>query len=59
MRVLMGEDGLVKQVIVVRGLPDGLNEEAVRAAFLMKFDPAIINGKPTKYWQAVDVEFKR
>jgi TonB family protein len=58
-RVLIGEDGLVKQVIVIRGLPDGLNEEAVRAALLMKFEPAIIDGKPLKYWQAVDVEFKR
>ena len=57
-RVLIGEDGKVHQVIIIRGLPDGLNEEATRAAYKLKFKPATIKGKPTKSWSIVDIDFK-
>ncbi|MEN3333883.1 MAG: ankyrin repeat-rich rane spanning protein [Blastocatellia bacterium] len=56
-RVLVGIDGLVKQVRVNRGLPDGLTAEAVRAAFALKFKPALKDGQPTLYWQSVMIEF--
>jgi TonB family protein len=35
-RVLVGADGSVKQVKVLSGLPDGLNEEAIRAAYQIR-----------------------
>ncbi|HWX40528.1 MAG TPA: energy transducer TonB [Blastocatellia bacterium] len=56
-RVLVGADGLVKRVTVVSGLPDGLNEEAIRAAYQIKFRPATKGGVPVAFWQAVDVDF--
>ncbi|MEW6127054.1 MAG: energy transducer TonB [Acidobacteriota bacterium] len=56
-RVLVGADGSVKQVRIVRGLPDGLSEEAIRAAYQMRFRPAMRNGQPVAYWVVVDIEF--
>lgn len=56
-RVLIGVDGLIKQVRITRGLPDGLNEEAIRAAMQMRFKPAIKNGQAVSYWTSLDVEF--
>lgn len=57
-RVLVGTDGLVKQVKVMRGLPDGLTDEAIIAAKRMRFKPAMKNGQPVAYWQRVEIEFK-
>jgi len=56
-RVLIGADGTVKQVRMVRGLPDGLEEEAIRAAYQLRFKPAMKDGKPVAFWQTVDIEF--
>jgi len=56
-RVLVGIDGIVKQVRIIRGLPDGLNEEAIRAAMQMRFRPAMRNGQAVAYWSLLDVEF--
>jgi TonB family protein len=56
-RLLVGADGSVKQVRIVRGLPDGLNEEAIRAAYQMRFKPAIKTGQPVAYWVPVEIEF--
>ena len=56
-RVLIGSDGLIKQVRIIRGLPDGLNEEAIRAAMQMRFKPAIKNGQAVSYRTSLDVEF--
>jgi TonB family protein len=57
-RVLVGEDGKVQRVRVTQGLPDGLDDEAVKAIFRMKFKPATKSGQPTKFWVRVDVAFK-
>ena len=56
-RVLVGSDGLVKQVHVVRGLVDGLTEEAVKAAYAMRFRPAMKNGSAVEVWIVVEIEF--
>jgi len=56
-QILIGSDGLVKQVRIQRGLPYGLNEEAIRAASQMRFRPAIKNGVAVAFWTALDVEF--
>ena len=50
-------DGTVKQVKIVRGLPDGLDEQAVQAAYQLRFRPAMKNGKPVQFWQAISIEF--
>ena len=57
LRVLVGEDGKVQQVRVVRGLPDGLTEQAIAAARQTKFKPAMKDGKPVPYWVALEMEF--
>ena len=56
-RVLVGADGLVKEVIIIRGLPDGLNEAAVSALRKSKFKPATLGGVDVPYWLALEVEF--
>ncbi|HET9531278.1 MAG TPA: energy transducer TonB [Blastocatellia bacterium] len=57
-RVLIGPDGSVRQVrLVGGGLPDGLNEEAIRAAYQLRFKAAMKGGRPVAFWQAVDIEF--
>jgi TonB family protein len=56
-RALIDADGSVKQVRIISGLPDGLNEEAILAVKQMRFKPATKNGKPVAYWVPLDVEF--
>jgi len=56
-RVLVGEDGSVKSVRVVRGLPFGLTEEAMNVARETKFKPAMKDGKPVPYWVGLEISF--
>jgi TonB family protein len=56
-KVLVGADGLVKRVTVVSGLPDGLDQEAIRAAYQMRFRPARKEGVNIEYWMTVEIEF--
>ncbi len=57
-RILVDANGAVKEVGVVRGLPDGLNEQAIRAAYQMRFRPAMKDGRAVSYWMNnVEVEF--
>jgi TonB family protein len=57
MRVLVGEDGNVKLVRVIRGLPDGLTEEAISAARQTTFKPAMKDGKPVPFWVGLEMNF--
>jgi len=57
-RLLVGADGTVKEVAVVSGLSDGLTEQAIKAAYQMRFTPAMKNGRALAYWLGnVVVEF--
>jgi TonB family protein len=56
-RVLIGPDGVVKRVTIVRGLPDGLDEQAIQAAYQIRFRPAMKAGQPVAFLQAVSIEF--
>ena len=58
MSVLVGEDGNVKSVRVVRGLPDGLNEQAIDAARRTTFKPATKDGKAVAYWVGLEMNFR-
>jgi len=55
--VLVGEDGNVKSVRVVRGLPEGLTEEAIAAVRQIKFKPAMKDGKPVPFWVGLEINF--
>ena len=56
-RVLIGVDGLVKQVTIRRGLAAGLNEEAIKAVTQMRFRPAMKSGQQVPAWISIEVEF--
>lgn len=56
-RLLIGSDGLVKRVTIVRGLPDGLDEQAIQAAYQLRFKPAMKNGQPVAYAMPILIEF--
>jgi TonB family protein len=57
-RVFVDANGAVREVVVTRGLPDGLSEQAVRAAYQMRFRPAVKDGRHVSYWLGnVEIEF--
>lgn len=57
-RVFVDASGEVRQVVVTRGLPDGLSEQAVKAAYQMRFRPAVKDGRQMSYWLSnVEIEF--
>ena len=57
-KVLLGANGRVKSASVVRGLPDGLNEKAIEAAYQLQFTPARNGaGQPVDTWVTVNVGF--
>jgi TonB family protein len=55
--VLFGSDGKIKYVLILKGLRYGLNEQAVKAARLMKFEPQTENGKPISVVKRVVFSF--
>jgi len=57
LRALVSADGDVQQVRVVRGLPDGLTEQAIAATREAKFKPAMKDGKPVPCWVAIEMNF--
>jgi TonB family protein len=57
LRLLIGADGNVIKVKAVSTLPDFLTEEAIRAAYELKFEPASKAGNPVAYWMPAEVEF--
>ncbi len=46
LRVVFGDDGNVRDIKVIRGLPFGLTEQAIIAAKKIRFEPAYKNGEP-------------
>jgi protein TonB len=57
LRVRVDEEGNVSGTSVVRGLPDGLTEQAVAAARASKFKPAMKDGKPVADWVVLEISF--
>ena len=59
MRVLVGADGSVKDVVVEESVPVGVFDAAsVEAARKWRFNPAIEGGQPVDGWVRVPVEFE-
>ena len=44
--VIFRADGSIRVLKVVRGLPDGLTGQALKAAQKIRFEPAVFDGKP-------------
>jgi TonB family protein len=45
LNVVFGADGRMTQIRIVRGLPDGLTEQAITAAQAIRFEPAVKDGQ--------------
>ena len=59
-KVLFGADGTVKDAKIVRGLPCGLDDMAIKAVHQFKFNPAKTpDGRAVDQWKTVHVEFTR
>lgn len=58
-RLLVGfsADGNVKHILIVKPLGFGLNEQAVRAARKIKFEPATKEGKPVSVVKQIEYSF--
>jgi len=54
---IIGKDGLVQDVKVLRGLPLGLTEAAVDAVKKWKFEPSTLNNKPVEVLYILTVRF--
>lgn len=57
LRAIFGEDGEVKDVRVVSGLPYGLTERAIAAVREIKFTPAIKDGRAVSQYIQIEYNF--
>lgn len=57
LRAILSASGAVTHIEVVRGLPYGLNEKAIEAARLIRFIPAMKDGKPASEWVELEYNF--
>ena len=57
LHVLVGQDGRVRRMSVIRGVT-GLNEAAQEALRRWTFRPATANGRPRAVWVEIPVEFR-
>lgn len=55
---IIGRDGCLNNMHVLRGLPDGLDGAALMALSNWVFDPATIDGKPVKVYYTLTVNFQ-
>ena len=58
LRVLLTSAGGIGRIRVVRRLPYGLTENAIRVACKIKFKPAMKDGKQVSQWLDVDYTFR-
>lgn len=57
LRAVFSSDGLVKNIRVVSGLPDGLTEKAVEAARTIQFSPALKDGRAVSQYIQIEYNF--
>jgi len=58
LKVLLSARGKISRVRVVKGLPAGLTENAIRAACKMAFKPAMKNGQAVSEWLTAEYVFR-
>lgn len=58
LRVLLSARGKISRVRVVKGLPSGLTENAIRAACKMEFKPAMKSGQAVSEWLVAEYVFR-
>lgn len=57
LRAVLGDDGRIRNILVIRGLPDGLSEQAIQAARQIKFTPAVKDGRPVSQFVILEYNF--
>jgi TonB family protein len=57
LKVVFSSNGLVTNIQVVSGLPDGLTERAIDTARKIKFIPAMKDGKYVSMWMQLEYNF--
>jgi len=58
LKVLLSRDSKVSRIRVMKGLPGGLTENAIRAACKIQFKPALKDGQPASVWVTVEYAFR-
>lgn len=58
LKVLLSARGKIARVRIVKGLPAGLTENAIRAACKMEFKPAMKDGHPVAQWLTAEYVFR-
>lgn len=58
LKVLLSGNGKISRVRVVKGLPAGLTENAIRSACEIDFKPAMKDGQPVSQWVIVEYVFR-
>ena len=57
LRAVFSEDGRVRHIIVIKGLPYGLTEQALIAARGIRFTPAMLDGVPVSMFIQLEYNF--
>ncbi len=57
LQAIVGREGEVRQVKVLKGLPEGLDDQAVEAVCRWKFRPATLLGRPVEVYYNLTVNF--
>jgi protein TonB len=57
-KVLLSGDGKVSRIRVIKGLPAGLTENAIRAACRIQFKPGMKDGQPASMWLTAEYVFR-
>jgi periplasmic protein TonB len=58
LKVLLSARSKIARVKIVKGLPAGLTENAIRAACKMEFKPAMKDGQPVAQWLTAEYVFR-
>jgi TonB family protein len=57
-RAVLAADGTVKHVLVLKGLPHGISEQAIAAARRIVFTPAVKGGRPVSQFVVLEYNFQ-
>lgn len=57
LRAVFAVDGSVRHILVIKALPNGLTEQAVKAAQRIRFTPATLNGQPVSMFVQLEYNF--
>ena len=58
LKVALSSTGTISRVRVLRGLPFGLTESAIKAACKLEFKPAIKDGQTVSQWVTAEYVFR-